>query len=1637
MNDYNDAIEQFGPPPSPQQALKAAEPADPVKAGKAFTLGQEFGVPAGAVEPTLPEWEGLKRQKEFDKALSDIPELGQYLTSTSEAAAVSKNDVTTLGGVMKKAGELLMMNPLVRFQTYTATKTLEGAAEGYSSQEYGRLAARYQAGDTSVLPRLEEYEAKPQLKKTGVDRFLNAFGSFLGSTASSLKVAAPAAGAGAVIGSAGGGVGAIPGAIFGGVTGLSADMGIATSGQVYRQLDLARGANGEKIDESVKQAASVGAGLAVAALGQYGTGKVVGGFVSEVTTKLVAQPIIQQSIKKSVGEVAEAGLTMGALNVGMTLAQQISIQSAKFVSAGEFETVMNSPAERTRFVESVVDAAVDGLALGMMLKIPQVGHNRFVDQMRANEADRGKQMLSELLASREASETFKNAPALFSEALGHVTKENEIGLSADFVDANIERFGYLRDIRQRLEFAANTGSDVKIPLKDFIAHTDKDVAFAALDHLRIGEGMTPAEAKALGESYPASKNIQQEPSVKETSPEVAKAEAAVKAERKSLWLEPLFTSPDAVGISKSDFAKYSKHIQNVQAKIGKSTFDAVHAEIKRTETKLWKDSVNKQTEIAREELSSRSDFFAERNLREDSTLRLDRNAVDTLYNTTEGTAYWKYHAEGEKASSAFSEKIFAEGGLHPDDVAPLMGYDTGRAMLDDLLKLESARKKEGLTEKAFFEKTVNEEGLKKVDALEGSLDDRVLRKTMEHVVDIAQLDVLADEVKMLGAGIGKIVSKDDLVSAVKGSFAQSEAGKVRSLDSYKVQIAKHGLEAERALLSNDPVEAFKAKQRQFLSFSLAKEVKEFIALREKTSRIVERFQDSRVLEAVDQGYTDQIHKFFETLGLKHPRNGEELARSVTTPLDEFIKEKEAVGVSIPEPYKDFINMHDKFSVAEFRSFANFMQSMNYHGRQEKIVEINNKRELFEQVVDRGLKSLEKIDGTIDNRDMTVKGKIKSLTRSADSALIKMEQLFEWLDKGDTFGTFSGVFRKLKEGQNKQLDLETGLAAKFKEFPRDKEWTKALKDTVKNEDLMDVDGKPMKLSRENMLAIAANMGTVSNMKALTRGHGWAEGDVLTFLNRHMEKRDWDYVKLLWDTAESLWPHVEEAMKKQWGVAVDRVEGRTFNTSHGEIEGKYYPLIEDRISALNKGKVEVEPFYKADYNLNPNASGVHERTGAIYPVSLDIQNGYVGRMKEMVHFAAFADPVREARKVLGDKLLREAITEKMGKEYTEQLNPWLDYIANNGSPDRNWANSMDFFQKASRELRLNAQVMMIGLKPSTAAIHGGAALANSIQEVGQAVGSYKKGSQYFAEAMKEFMSSADVRKAMFEESGELRNRKHTLDRDINNQYKLTLGETDYRRAFASFSMGMVAALDYASAVPTYMAVKRHMLEEGHSQADAVFAAEKAVRNAHGASGLIDQASILRGNEAMRWFTMFYGYWNHNYNRNRDTARMASEVVKDGLTLDPKLFTIAARSFYYIAVPAMVHDYFRHHGDEDESWGHMLARQVTGQIAGGIPFVRDISFSAQSGKSVNATPLSSVGQSVAATIGDVNKAAKGEDPSNWGRHALDAFGWMTGLTTKQANAGAQYLWDLKAGKKHKEEKGWMFNLLLNGQTPERKKK
>lgn len=1055
------------------------------------------------------------------------------------------------------------------------------------------------------------------------------------------------------------------------------------------------------------------------------------------------------------------------------------------------------------------------------------------------------------------------------------------------------------------------------------------------------------------------------------------------AEQKSMWLEPLF--PDLAGMTKENFTRYSKALQDMQAAVGKKVADAATRESKRIQGKLYQDMLAKEHEaVAKDINNQRPDLFAADLLRDKNSPKLDPITSNFLLK----------RPMSEEFPPDLPKEFFEKGGLDPSDYAEITGHDSGAHLIDSLVLLEHDRAERGESPKVQRERIIAEEAARRVEAREGTLEDHIMQDTIDAIMGVKQLDLMIEDLKALG--------DTPITNEVVQNWAEEKLNRLPvtslvKMNRFEQAVGREGRAAETALLKGDKLGAFQAKQRQILNFELYRQAREMMKEIVAGQKIMDRFEANRTVEGVSQRYTNYIHDILRRADEPIPRSDRNLDADLTDgSFGEFIYNRYGEQKIIYAPdwmQEQVLPAIKDMNGEQIVEFTKTLQSMVFHGRNEGKLQLAQQTFERETFIAEAIASIENSRAELSDPDK------KTFLREGLTSLLRPEKIVDMLDN-HVIGPFNKIFKDLKTGEHKKAAILKEFTTTFNKIAKEGNFDHAFKDALNNVELLDEkSGKPMKLSRGHMLMMMLNMGSEGNYTVLSRGYGWDRAAIERFVNSNATKEDWGTVKSLWQMLEKQWPEVKRITKATTGVAVEDTRGRTIMTPNGPVKGGYFPLMPDRSRMDEKQKVT---FDATDFQLLQPfvpSTAFKARTGAVYPVDLSLdQFGY--RLRELAHAIGFTEPIATAKDVFGDPLIRQAIKERYGSEYNARISDWVKYVARDGGwPDET---GMRVWQKMSRAARQNVLVMSVGLRPSTAAIHGGSALGNSLGEVGAA---------NFARAIRQLMSvnRASYINEAFKQSGELQNRGHNLDADVGHSMDMALGENKFsaaRRVWMGWSMSMIKTLDLASAYPTFMAARDRELANGTPLADAIYAGDKAVRDAHGSSGLVDLPSIQRGGEGFKWFTMFYGYFNHNFNQIYDSGRYMGEsynFFKQGdIPAAAKAFgQFSRKMFYYLMWPAIVHQAVRGDMKQDENPAGFAAKAIAEQLAGGIPIVRDLSYglTQMSGGKIQEASGSPFGTMLSGLFDGARESYKLSqgDPSDLWVHNLVAMPmWATGIGT-----------------------------------------
>lgn len=868
---------------------------------------------------------------------------------------------------------------------------------------------------------------------------------------------------------------------------------------------------------------------------------------------------------------------------------------------------------------------------------------------------------------------------------------------------------------------------------------------------------------------------------------------------------------------------------------------------------------------------------------------------------------------------------------------------------------------------------------------------------------------------------------------------------------------KAAREVQEAILAKDWGAAAAAKQRQIISHILYTKARDAAGEVERGTRNFERATSKPSFKTLDAEYNDQIQDLLLRFGFDSKR-GEELQRTKGGTLQEFVERKSAdSGIELqvdPALFDHPGKAVGDLSLAEFRALDEAVRSMREIGRGEKLIEVDGIKRDFAEVRDEVVAAIRDLgerakSDYYDPKDAGARAafaeKLFGGLRSIDASLTKPEALFDQIDRGDPLGIMNrAVFRRLKEAQHRE-DRTQEVASKALKDAVDaggKGWQKRLRDAVPDDpNLVNPEtGRPMKLTRQRMLSIALNWGNEGNRIKLADGYRWDPRAVKSFLDKNMTKADWDFVQRVWEIFDANKADLDALQKRVTGVGLDLVQADRFTTPHGEYRGGYYPIVYDAArdlkSETHAEKNSADTLFPNGYTraTTPKGSTISRVEGVKRPIqlSLDVAPWKIG---QTLHDLAFREAIMDADRLLGDGSVKRAFDDVFGSEYRKTLRPWLKHVANARNIDDA---AIGWIDKAISTMRTNTVMVGIGFRLSTILKHDLTALANSIGEIGA-----KEMLTATRDLYRPGDDGSNSWQFIFDKSAEMKYRQNAYDKDITAQYDKLLGDsayTKFQKQAQHYGHLAVSKLDMGTAGPVWLSSYRKALAEGRNDTDAVYLADKSVRNAHGAQGITDTAAIQRARGAAQLINMFYGFFNHVYNRQRLIAMDAASGVKNLRAGERKaaihdFASVLARSFWYIAVPGLIEAIVATQGpnqNKDEGWGEWSAKAVLGSVPAGIPIMRDIAKAVLEGRDYEGSPLVNAVNSLIRGGVDVAHIARGEETSgNTGKHIATAVGLAAGLPTAAPFTAGKFLWDYGSGEASPESLAEWYRGLTTGKT------
>jgi len=993
---------------------------------------------------------------------------------------------------------------------------------------------------------------------------------------------------------------------------------------------------------------------------------------------------------------------------------------------------------------------------------------------------------------------------------------------------------------------------------------------------------------------------------------------------------PLFASAEEMGVTPEEYLQYQQLVEDLRKDAQDGARNRVVGQIKRSSEGWRRQILSELTKEAEEKLRLQPPYKHLEALKE-KKLRIDAAAF------------------AEKTSVELRKKFpraaFVQNGIDPEIAAELFGYPTLDEFLFDV--------QQALPIKEAAKLLAQQEMARRFEA---DFDNK-------EIMDLAikqQLNaegrtfILAKEFKALSQKAGRTVSEAGprqlATTIARDSLYRRKVGEVNEA-VLNAAVRRAAREAETATIKGEWAKAADAKRKQLLAQALANEGAALSAriqrIRDKAARYSRKASDT-----IHPSYMEQIRGLVEQYEFRTV-SGKKLKRRVA--LRDFIAEQEAedpgqVFLQIPDRLlreTERIN-YKELSVEDLIAIGDTLDNLEHLGRvKQKLRTAQGQRE-FAELKNAGLSQLRsQVARPALTKWSETEGTAMHLATSYLYSTLKPERLVEWLDLGEVSGFFTQhVFEPIAAAEVARNDLNA-------------EFSKKIIDTFNEvspkyfQEQKHISSLDETLSRENIYAIALNVGNESNRRKLLEGELWSEAQLNEVLS-HMTKEDWDRVQKLWDILDGLWGKIEALEKRLTGVAPPKIEAREVHTPYGNYRGGYYPVVYDfkarrglalleDVTPLDK-ELSVNDIFQPNQHMTPGTDHKHtiKRTKAAKPISRELAV-LPKHMHRVIHDLTHREAIRAVYKILWDPDIKNEIIRVEGEHAYEQLQFWLRAVATEYAPET------DPIARHLGKLRVGATTFAMGYRLTTAAAQA-LGWFNSLRRVNP---------RYLGKAVIEAgRRPVQTIQMVNDLSGELRHRFNQQDYDLRNAAnRITLGKSkfDLVRDYAFYH---IAFLDKIVASTTWLgAYSEYLDKHGGDEQLARQHADRTVRLSQGTGNAKDAARVVNSSEYSRLFTMFYSAFSAIHNEIWDLTRQTKDDITNR-NFQSLLTRRLAEWTVVVALPAVLGPLVSGQGpEEDENYAWWATKQVMLYPLVGLPLIRDVAGAIESGFDFKMTPVQKV--------------------------------------------------------------------------------
>lgn len=586
-----------------------------------------------------------------------------------------------------------------------------------------------------------------------------------------------------------------------------------------------------------------------------------------------------------------------------------------------------------------------------------------------------------------------------------------------------------------------------------------------------------------------------------------------------------------------------------------------------------------------------------------------------------------------------------------------------------------------------------------------------------------------------------------------------------------------------------------------------------------------------------------------------------------------------------------------------------------------------------------------------NNQTNTKSKVKSLATDALLALTKAEVVFERFG-GECKQLF---YEPINQAANKELEMRQKACKVFSKIYNMyslEEWQAMRSDRVFTI------GLTTNFTREQLICMALNWGNKEGRKrvlATINKSAKNEADVIdeytmqSVLESSLTEKDWNFIEAIWAQLDSYWAERNKVQENLYGQGLGKVQALPFNINGRQIKGGYYPIVYDPKLSIRASDLAADDIVKQALSgsstfgigMGSTKSRVSEVKGQQLALRLDV---WPQAVTEAIHHIAMREAATDVYKLITHPAVQQAVQQKYGMETYNMIRQWSKDV---------WKTDVqkaDIINRTLEQMRKNSAFAVMAMRTGTALLN----VLNvfpMMHQIGK-INTLKAITSFGLGFYKGTDTYARNRQFVFDKSPMMRDRMNTIDRDMQQDMKLEVGQdtslireraTHAKEKFNRFGYWFITETDLMFSMALwkhgYDESMRKQIEAGvtdvkQMEQNAISDADTNVRAVFGSGQVKDQVAMQRKNTLVGQLTPFYSY----------SSTVLNALIKAGYRVKDHgdYMALINATLYWVVLQTLAETVYRSavagELDDPDKMLRRLGITTVRNVDQGLPVVRD---------------------------------------------------------------------------------------------------